>query len=360
MPLEVYEREGKWWIRGRITLNGRAISPYIRRSSGASSEQAALLVAAEIERLTQRRHIVGEESSLSWNDAVFLYNASPKEAGYLLAIQHELADKLVAEITPEWVREMAKRIYPHCSTDTMKRCVLTPISAVINNAHDKGKCPPIRIKGFSAKERIAHDAERGKQSRTPKRPGDWQWINSLRGHASPHVQAGVEFMFETGARIGQLIAIKPTDVDIPKKRVWLIAQKGHPAQWVTVSHELIVMIANLKPKRPHNSKKGERLDARVFGYATRGGFSSALRKGCEVAGIDYRPPHSAGRHGFYTELRVRQQMDPVTAAKMGRWAKAALPDAVYAHVEDDEAMVREQIRTARVQSTRANTVKPRK
>ncbi len=42
--------------------------------------------------------------------------------------------------------------------------VLTQVSAVINQAHQLGRCPPIRIKGFSAQARIDQDAGRG-QSR---------------------------------------------------------------------------------------------------------------------------------------------------------------------------------------------------
>jgi hypothetical protein len=58
--------------------------------------------------------------------------------------------------------------------------------------------------------------------------------------------------------------------------------------------------------------------------------------------------HSA-RHGFYTELRVRQNVDPITAAKAGRWKDPALPDRVYGHAEENQADIRARFRTYPVQ-----------
>ncbi|MBO9453024.1 site-specific integrase [Tropicibacter sp. R16_0] len=155
-------------------------------------------------------------------------------------------------------------------------------------------------------------------------------------------------MFETGCRIGQLIAIKPKDLDLDRKRVWLVAQKGHPAQWIQISQGMKHTLFSLRPRQPKNRKTGKTLPYRVFGYANRTGFTSALRTACKNACVDYRSPHAAGRHGYYTELRIRQRMDPVTAAAMGRWTKSDLPDSVYAHAETDERAVREAIRTKRV------------
>ena len=349
MPLTPYKRGTVWWVKGRIEFEGRPISDYLRISTGASSEKGAQAFIVETTTRAIRTHIIGEERSFTWDDAILLYDAKTADAGFLLKVHPHLTGKLISDIAPQLVRDLCPKIYPDASTDTWKRQVITPVSAVINNAHDLGKCPPIRIKGFTSAQRVAQDEKRGKQSRPRKVAGDWEWIDSLRGSANPYIIAGVEFMFETGARIGQLVAIRPKDLDLKNRRVWIIAQKGHPAQWVTISDEMMVTLANLPPRQPHNRKTDKLLPYRVFGYGDRSGFTSALRTACKKADVDYRSPHAAGRHGFYTELRVRQGVDPITAAAMGRWAKADLPDSVYAHVEADEAAVRAAIRTNRVQ-----------
>ncbi|MCV6621856.1 MAG: site-specific integrase [Cellvibrionaceae bacterium] len=349
MSLKAYKRGSTWWAKGRIEFEGRPISEYLRFSTGAPTETGAQEVIADYTQREIRRHLVGEEASFTWDDAIVLYDAKPNEAKFLIRIHEELTGKLISAIHPQTVRDLCPKLYPTASTDTWKRQVITPVSAVINNAHNLGKCPPIRIKGFTSAQRIAQDEARGRQSRPKTTPGDWQWINQLSEAANPYVQAGVEFMFETGCRIGQLVAVRPQDTDLKNRRVWIIAQKGHPAQWVTISSDMMITLANLPPRKPKNRKTGVILPLRVFGYANRTGFTSALRTACKNAGIDYRTPHAAGRHGFYTELRVRQGLDPITAAAMGRWSKADLPDSVYAHSEADEGSVREAIRTNRVQ-----------
>ncbi|ALI55824.1 integrase [Celeribacter marinus] len=54
---------------------------------------------------------------------------------------------------------------------------------------------------------------------------------------------------------------------------------------------------------------------------------------------------------------VRQGVDPVTAAKAGRWSDPNLPMRIYAHAETDEADVRALFRTRPVQNTASNTDK---
>jgi integrase len=79
------------------------------------------------------------------------------------------------------------------------------------------------------------------------------------------------------------------------------------------------------------------------------GYNNRWKTICKRAGIPYLSAHPAGRHGFFTELVVRQGVDPVTAAKAGRWSDPNLPMRIYAHAETDEADVRARFRTIYVQ-----------
>ncbi|WP_282063373.1 hypothetical protein [Roseobacter litoralis] len=79
-----------------------------------------------------------------------------------------------------------------------------------------------------------------------------------------------------------------------------------------------------------------------------------------TGGIPYLSAHPAGRHGFFTELVVRQGVDPVTAAKAGRWSDPNLPMRIYAHAETDEADVRARFRTNHVQADTVQTPKSKK
>lgn len=264
------------------------------------------------------------------------------------AMGDEFCGLPVSDMTGKFISNLGPQIYPNAATDTMWRKVVTPIRAVINNAHELGKCAPVRVKAYKEQVRIDQDTKRGKQSRVERVPADKNWIEAFCAHADMYNAALVRFMFETAARIDQAISIEPADLDLKNKRVRIKAAKGHPEQWVAISHGMMIELANLPPKRPHNRKRDYKMELRVFGYGSRGGYRKSWKSICKNAGIEYISAHSAGRHGFYTELRVRQGVDAITAAKAGRWKNPSLPDQIYAHVETDEGEIRERIRTGSV------------
>lgn len=163
-------------------------------------------------------------------------------------------------------------------------------------------------------------------------------------------------MFETAARIGQAVALLPRHLDLDNCRVWLSATKGHDAQWVQVSQAMADELRNFTVKRPLNRKTGKLYPPRVFGYATNTSYRSAWATICKRAEIKYLGVHAAGRHGFYTEFRVRQGVDGLTAAKAGRWADPSLPDRVYGHPEVPEVDLRELFRTKQVQAAKRTSI----
>ncbi|MCF6232390.1 MAG: tyrosine-type recombinase/integrase [Rhodobacteraceae bacterium] len=226
---------------------------------------------------------------------------------------------------------------------------------IINaNGHMDGT-PLIRVKPYDKFERIAQDKLRGKLSRVERTPADKEWIETFCRAADPYNAALVRFMFETAARIDQAVSLEPDDLRSGENKVRVKAQKGHPESWITVSPEMMDELIALPSKRPKNRKTGRFMAPRVFGYGSSTGYNNRWKTICKLAGIQYLSAHPAGRHGFFTELVVRQGVDPVTAAKAGRWSDPNLPMRIYAHAETDEADVRARFRTKHVQ---ADTVRP--
>lgn len=364
MPLEAYRR-GKWfWVRGRVEYNGAPITEYYRQSTGASDAAGAQdWVAAETER-QRRRHVVGDEAErLTFATAVLEYKAKPVDAGYLhriLTLRPDLGDMPIDRITGKLIKNIGLEIYPDSATDSIWRQVVTPIRAVINNMHELGKGPPLRVKAFTENERILRDTKRGKQSRGKRGASDKAWIEAFCAHADVHNAAMVRLMFETGCRVDQAVSLQPRHLDLRGRKIWLKAQKGHPAQWVEISHAMMIELANLPPKQPKNRKTGEVHQARVFGYASRAGYRKRWKSICNAAGITYLRAHEAGRHGFGTELVVRQKLDPVTVAKFGRWKSPQLLLDTYGHAEEQEVSIRERFRTNSVQSETSDPVIPMK
>lgn len=350
MPLEHYERDGRFWLRGKIdAIPG---DRYRRRSLKTSSEAEAIRRLASYEKSEIKRHFVGHEKALTFGEAVLLYESNVATAAYLVKIVPHLQHMTVAEITGEFVRRLCPKIYPNASTDTWKRQVITPVSAVINNAHDLGKAPPIRIRGFTAIERMAQDRARGKQSRVEKTPSDWEWIEAFREAAPPNLGAMALFMFLKAARLSQMIALEPDDLDLQNARVRLPECKGFPEAWVDIPIEVAVDLANLEPRRPRPRRKGgPRPRLRVFGYASKSSVYKPWRRACKDAGIEEIMPHAAGRHGFGT-MAALAGIDPKSAAKEGRWANPNEMQKTYAHAVRTSDEIQEQFRTIRVQAAK--------
>jgi integrase len=361
MPLEPYLRGTRYWCRG-YPADG---DEYVRKSLGTSDEAIAQAACREIEAAYRKRRILGPdapkpEDEITFAVLIMLYDATPAEAGYLKKIVRHIGKERVRNITPQSIRALAKKMLPMASTDTWIRQIVTPIRSVINNGHELGKCPPIRVKAFSKDERIKQDRLRGKESRVPKVPGSWPWLLAFIEAADPRDGALAYFMFRHGARVGQSVAMRrATDMDLSAARLRVPAAKGHPAEWVDIDPELVVMIANIP--RPYRAEAR----GRVFGIGSSraGSLRKRWKATCERAGIEYLPPHSSGRHGFGTEMFVRQagNVDPVSAAKEGRWSSPTVPLKTYAHAEDSAVKVRDAFmagkRSARTPSVQRKTKK---
>lgn len=331
MPLEIYKRGNKYWVRGRTD----GFEHYFERSLRTSDKTVAAAKVADLERQGRQRAILGpdaptEADDLTFSAATAFYSPKPADAGYLAKVIPSIGGMKIKDITPKMVRDLGKKLYPNAACDTWRRQVVTPICAVINNAHQEKGTPLIRVKTYTAKERQEQDRARGKQSRQEKTPGSWEWLDGFRAHANRYQAALALFMFTTGARITQSILIEPKHLDLQNGRLWLPEAKGHPAQWVDIIPDMVVELANLTPR-----------NGRVFGYQQRWGVYKAWKQACKNAGIEYIPPHAAGRHGFGTELIVRQGMDPATVAKHGRWHSPRVPLDTYIHSDKSSASVHE-------------------
>lgn len=356
MPLEIFPRGGVFWIRGRPADGDE----YVRRSLKTSDEAIAEAAKREIEGAARKRRILGPdapkpEDELTFAACVRLYDGPARDADYLKPVVKRIGKLRVREITPAFVRKLAKELYPNASTDTWQRQVVTPVRAVINNAHELGKCAPIKIRAFDNDERIRQDRLRGRESRVPKVPGSWPWLVAFMASAGPREAALAYFMFRHGARITQAIEMdRRTDLDLSSGLVRLAPTKGHDAKWIKLDSEEVAMIANLP--LPYRGAARHR----VFGIA--GGRSGALyarwKAACAAAGIPYLSPHAAGRHGFGTEAIVRRGIDPVTAAKEGRWSSPAVLLKTYSHTEDSEAIVRDAFMAGKAAS-RTQAVQPK-
>jgi hypothetical protein len=348
MPLELYKRGKTYYFKGRI--DELPSSKYYRQSTGKTAQTSALAALNYFRQEELRRFYAGEDVSFTFSQAVLEYRAKPEFAKALLPIVQEIGHMELKRISPVFVRGLGRKLQPNNSTDTWQKRIVSPIRAVINNAHDMGLCPPIKITSYSESERLEQDGFRGKTSRDEIVPGSWPWIMDFKAAAPLHLGLLAQFMFETGARISQATTVTVDGLDAANNQVWMPEAKGIKAQWVSLSAELVAELTKLEP-RYTNRASGKKIKSdRLFGYLGRGSVYKTWKRVCRDANIEVILPHAAGRHGFGTELMIRQKLDPVTVAKAGRWSDPTMLLKTYAHPEESQKKAQEALRTGRVQA----------
>lgn len=361
MPLDPYPRGRFWWAKGTVEYNGRPISGYIRESTRATDEAGAWDWISEREEIERRRYLIGEEDRpLTFNDLLELYEPTKDMAKYLIPISAEIGTMLVRDIKPATIRGLGPKLYPNNSTDTWRRWVIAPARAVINNGHEElgARCPPIRIPGYTKEERIKQDRKRGKRSRVKKTPGSFEWLLKFRQHAGRYHAALALFMFATGARVGQATAMHPDNLNLDEGTATIPGAKGHDDREVTLPPELVTELRALKPKVPRGWDRRYKANLRVFGFAGKDGPRKGWMTACKRAGISHLPPHSAGRHGFGQEMRVRQAVDKKAVEAFGGWSpEGDMVDKTYTHAEDFEGKILEAFRTGLVQAEKETGLK---
>lgn len=146
MPLELYKRAETYWFKGRI--DELPSSKYYRKSTGKAAQTSALAALNYFRQEELRRFYSGEETLITFAEAVLLYRAKPEFAKALVPIVKEIGNMELKYISPGFVRNLGHKLQPNNSTDTWHKRIVSPIRAVINNAHEQRKCSAIKIKAY--------------------------------------------------------------------------------------------------------------------------------------------------------------------------------------------------------------------
>lgn len=308
MP-QVYKRGEIWWYS--FTIDGARV----RRSSKTSDKRLAEDIAAKEEWRHRHAAVHGAEAVLTFGEAMALYINSARDNRFLIKLLDRWENVRVKDITPDEIRRAAKDIYPGMSGATWNRQVITPARAVINAAADNGYCPHIRVRRFP-------------EAVKKRKPGNRAWLEKFQKacHA-PKLAALARFMFETGARIGEAVALEWEAVNLQDATCTILKTKNGEVHTIFLSPGMVAELANLDTGR------------KVFGYASRHTVAPQWNATIKKAGIEKLTPHEAGRHGFATELIVRHGVDIPTTAKMGNWKSHRLLSETYAHPEREKETV---------------------
>lgn len=322
--LKVYFRDGVGYATG--TISGQRI----RKSLGTCNKKQAEELCALYEAKLWKRHSYGEAAVRTFEEAAVSYLEAGHDNRFTAPVIKHFQGRILGSIAPEEVRQAARKLYPKAKPATWNRQVLVPTRAIINYAAGLGWCGKIAVENFP----------------TPKvrrKAVGREWVDAFLTQADrdklPHLAACVLFMWQTAARVGEAARVLPEHIDLAGRTVFL--ERTKTSQWEVchTTRELMLRLANLK------MKAGEP----VFGYASRFGISRRMQAVCRRAGIEFVPPHQAGRHSYATNaLAMGASLKEVMEG--GRWKSARLMLEIYAHAEEGGKAIAERFDTGVAQS----------
>jgi len=329
MPLKLYQRGKVWHYRG--TVAGRRL----RGSCKTADKAIAARQIAEIEARQWRGNFDGPAAVLTFTQAAILYRKAGKSPRYLAPVEDYLKDMLVKDINAGTIKQMAIELFPNCSGASRNRLAIVPAQAIINHAAELQLCPPIRVKRFDeeTKEKI---------------PATLEWVRAFMAASSPNLGAFAMFMYFTGARPSEAIAVQLGDIDLKAKTALIRETKGGTERTAHLPDPLIVALANVPKVRGRG----------VFVYRAYGDFQNAWDAAIERAGIKRLTPHCM-RHGFATGL-LRRGLDVLTVAHLGGWKDAGQVLRTYGHANKNRKLTDLLIDAPETQPATKNARKPYK
>lgn len=302
--MPILRKVGKTW-HYEFTVDGVRH----RHSAKTTDKREAEDRAIQHESRVRRAAVHGPESVLTFADAVGVYLDAGKDGRFLAPLLKHFGKTLVASISGPEVRKAAKILYPKGSAATLNRQVVTPVRAVINHAADARLAQPITIKRF-------------KEERQQRPAGSAEWIDAFRKAAMekdmPETAAIARFLFETGARVSEACRLTWDDVDLQHGVAYLRKTKTEPRK-VFLTRGMVADLANIRGMHV-------RL---VFAAANRSTVQKRVDRVITAAGLQRLTSHEFGRHGFATEMIVRNDVDVATTAEHGGWKSRRLLMETY-------------------------------
>lgn len=297
------------WVDGWAQLHGTGPDgKRIRRALKTRDPRQAEEARAAIEARLFKEGLYGVDHVMTFEECALAYVQDGGEARFIVAISTALAGRKLKQITPKDVRDAARAAYPNASAATLNRQAITPARAVINYGHAQGWCAAIKVRSFAVEK--------------PKRQAVGRpYLDTLRPHLPQPMFALMLFLFTTGRRIGDALALDVTDIDLQRMRATIGRTKNGDPAIAVLTAEVAALLTEVMPKA-----------GKVFPYAARSSIYPTLRRACKKAGIEYLATHQPGRHSYATTLD-NAGFSPKEIADAAGWKSVRLVSETYTHPE---------------------------
>lgn len=290
-----------------------------RGTSGTPDKRLAEDIAIKHEGRVRRAAVHGSEAVLTFAEALALYADDGKDTRFTIPLLDYFGKWKVSAISGPEIRKAAKILYPKASPATWNRQVITPARAIVNHAADAKRMQKISVTRFKEEK--------------PKRPaGSKEWIEAFCIAAKklnmPETAAVARFMFETATRVSEACRLTWDDVSLQEGWAYLAKTKTTPRK-VFLTRAMVIDLANIRSLHL----------TLVFAAANRSTIKKRVDKVINEAGLYRLTSHEFGRHGFATEMIVRNQIDVATTADHGGWKSRRLLMETYVEGDADRDVI---------------------
>ena len=314
MPLKLrkHKRSPNWYLRG--TVRGIAVDESTEIPSRKAAEDILILCEAAV----LERSIHGPRATATFLEAVAGYLGDGRSPRFIPRLVEHFGTTRLVHIDQRAIDDCAAKLYPRTGPATRARQVHAPTAAILHHAAKRGLC-------------AYQPVERPRPPRGRIRWLKYDEAERLIAAAAPHLKPLLVFLFYTGARLGEALALEWGDVDLAARRVRLIKTKTGEPRGIPMHERVFEAMANLKHR-----------DGKVFcrpggrAYAVRehagGQIKTAFKGACRRAGITDFTPHDC-RHTWATWTYAARR-DIGELMELGGWSSEAMVMR-YAHVNPD-------------------------
>lgn len=279
--LRKFRRGRIWYVRGSV--RGQVVF----ESAGTADEQRAEAYRVKREGEIWDGRVLGKRASVKFADALIAYKTGREigrqDTANLLRLLDWFGRWRLANINQDALDAFVAKHFPKAKPSTISRHAIAPLCAVLTVAAKRGWC------------------ERPRFERPKLPPGRVRWIthdeaDRLLHHAAPHLKPLLMFLLNTGARMGEAIALDWRNVDLKRRHVAFLDTKNGTSRGVPLNDSAFVALANLKHRegRVFLTHTGEPYTITEW---RSGNIMRGLKTACDRAGIVNFHPHDC-RHTF--------------------------------------------------------------
>jgi integrase len=322
VPLKLVKRpKSTYWI-----MRGTVRGVRVEESTGTDEKRVAEEIRAKREAEILTQSVYGKAATMTFAHAALSFLQEGRPRRFVEPLLDHFGTTPLQHLGQEAIDSAASKLYPKVSNATRNRQVYTPVSAILQHAARKGWCArPVFSRPKMAKVAISwlkHDeAER------------------LIAACSPHLQPLVISLLYTGARVGEVLWLDWSNVDLARRHVTFPKTKNGEARGVPLHTRVVAALAALPGRegpvfRAPNGAPYARPapgDDRDTSAGSR--IKTAFAGACRRAAISDFTPHGC-RHTWAT-WHYQANRDLTALQSLGGWKTLSMV-LRYAHTNVEE------------------------